>query len=319
MSRYLTPSKIGLLALVSLYTESVVPSAAIVPILSFLISHLLPVPLNAPHPISEPHPQNSALSIDDFQRATINHISGIPGRTVWDLLLQKVWKIDSFDALHVFFDTLSLLLQKTPEERQKETEDGVDPAPNRLLLSRVSPLGTFVRRAQLEFTRLPFHDGITLWKAFVTYRASTLLQWKKRNPTAGITSFDSNLGNDNLSWEDPLTDLIYGELESEPFRQASRSTEDIEKLLDYQVDHMQRGCSTSTLSTLKMLRSVLRDGKPTSTSNESSNSWHARIRNFGPQLVPLRSVCITLFVLHRSLTSIKLSRCMEIWRLSILL
>ena len=243
MSRYLTPSKIGLLALISLYTESVVPSAAIVPILSFLVSHLLPVTSNVSRPVSGTYPQTSALVVDDFQRATINHVSGIPGRTIWDLFLQKIWRVDSFDALHVFFETLPLLLQKTPEERQKETEDGVDPDPNpsRVLLSRVSPLGTFVRRAQLEFTRLPFHDGVALWMSFVTYRASTLLQWKKRNPTAGNTSFDLNLGNDNLSWEDPLTDLVYGELESGPFRQASRSTEDIERLLDYQVDHMQSG------------------------------------------------------------------------------
>jgi len=239
MSRYLTPSKIGLLALTSLYTESVIPSAATVPILSYLVSHILPVTSNTSRTETKSSLHDSTLTIDDFQRATISHISGIPGRTVWDLLLHKLWKVDSFDALHVFFDTLSLLLQKKSEEQQSQAEHGVDPNPNRILLSRTSPLGSFVRRTQLEFTRLPFHDGITLWKAFVTYRASTLLQWKKRNPAAGNTSFDSNLGDDNLALGGPLTALVYGECEIHPNLQASISTEDVERLLDHQVDHMQ--------------------------------------------------------------------------------
>lgn len=239
MSRYLTPSKLGLLALILLYTESVVPSSATVPILSFLVSPLLPT--NSETSRIEPglQPHDITLAIDDFQRATISHASGIPGRTIWDLLLHKLWKIDSLDALHVFFDTLSLLLHRTPEEQHKDAEDGVDPNPNRMLLSRVSPLGSFVRRAQLEFTRLPIHDGVTLWKTFVAYRAPTLQQWRKRNPTAGNTSFDSNLHEDDLALGDPLTDVVYGALEYGVQHRACISTDDVEKLLSFQVDHMQ--------------------------------------------------------------------------------
>ncbi|KAL6713553.1 APC5 protein [Lecanora helva] len=238
MSRYLTPSKIGLLTLISLYTESVVPSGATVAILSFLVSHLLPANSTVSNLRLGLHQQETVLDIDDFQRATISHISGIPGRTVWDLLLHKLWRIESFDALHVFFDTLSTLVQKAPEDR--ETAAAVDPNPHRMLLARTSPLGTFVRRTQLEFTRLPFHDALLLWKSFVAYRASTLLQWKKRNPTAGDTSFDANLRDDHLTWEDPLTSLVYGNVERGSSQRATVSTEDVEKFLDFQVDRMQR-------------------------------------------------------------------------------
>lgn len=239
MSRYLTPSKVGLLALISLYTESVVPSPATVPVLSFLVSHILPTPSTASRSEEGPHSRSVPLAIEDFQRTAIAHASGIPGRNIWDLLLHKLWRIDSFDALHVFFDSLVLLLQKSPEEQQKANEDGLDPNPNRILLSRVSPLGTFVRRAQVEFTRLPFHDGVTLWTTFVSYRAPTLPQWKKRNPSAGNTSFDSNLHENDLAWGDPLTKVIYRELKQETRQEASISTEDVERLLEYQVDHMQ--------------------------------------------------------------------------------
>ena len=241
MSRYLTPTKIGLLALISLYTESVVPSAATIPVLSFLISQVLPVNSVTSRNDDLLRSRDIALTLDDFQQATINHISGIPGRTVWDLLLNKLWKINSFDALHVFFDTLSLLLQKTPEQLQNEAEGGADTDsnPNRMLLSRTSPLGAFVRRARLEFTRLQFHDGLTLWKSFVPYRAPSLPQWKKRNQTAGNTSFDVNLQQDHLDLGDRLTEVAYGEPETGALLVAGVSTEDVKKLLEYQVDQMQ--------------------------------------------------------------------------------
>lgn len=239
MSRYLTPSKIGLLALISLYTESVIPSPATVPILSFLVSHLLPSIFIPSRSEAEAQPRSVPLAIGDIQRTTIVHASGIPGRNVWDLLLHKLWKIDSINALHLFFDNLVLLLQKSPEIEQDANEDRVDPNPNRMLLSRVSPLGSFVRRAQVEFTRLPFHDGVALWKAFVSYRAPTLMQWKKRNPSAGDTSFDSNLLEDDLAGANPLVTVIYGDLKQGSRHEGSTSTEDVERLLEFQVGHMQ--------------------------------------------------------------------------------
>lgn len=239
MSRYLTPSKIGLLALVSLYTESVVPSAATIPVLSFLVSHVLPVSSVASQNSSSLRPRQVTLAIEDFQEATISHVSGRPGRTIWDLLLDKMWKINSLDALHIFFDTLSSLLQELPDEQQQHAEDGHESKSNRMRLSRASPMGSFVRRAQLEFTRLQFHDGVMLWRKFVAYRAPTLPQWKKRNQAADPISFDANLQHENLELGDQLTDVVYGELAHGAGHDVSISTEDVEKLLEYQIDQMQ--------------------------------------------------------------------------------
>ena len=239
MSRYLTPSKIGLLTLISLYVESGVPSTAIIPVLSFLVSHIFPVNSAACHNKSAPQTRDFTLAIEEFQKATISHVSGIPGRTIWDLLLDKLWKLNSFDALNVFIYTLSSLLQKTPEEPQQDADDRLNSLSNRTRLSRASPMGLFVRRAQLEFTRLQFHDGVTLWKTFVMYRAPTLLQWKKRNQTADHISFDANLKEEHLDFGDRMTDVVYGELAHGADHDASISTEDVEKLLKYQIDQMQ--------------------------------------------------------------------------------
>lgn len=239
MSRYLTSSKIGLLALISLYCDSVVPSAATIPILSFLVSHLLHVSAVVFPKDSQASDRNYAISIEDFQKATIVLVSGIPGRTIWDLLLKKLWEINSLDALNVFFDNLLLLLEKTREEQQKDAEEGIVSEPNRILLSRISPLGAFVRRAQLEFTRLQIHDSITLWKSFVKYREPTLPLWRKRNPAAGKNTFDTNLEDNNFGLGDWLTEIAYGDLDHSNRKETIISTDDVEKLLEYQVNQMQ--------------------------------------------------------------------------------
>ena len=261
MSRYLTPSKIGLLTLISLYTDSVVPTASTIPILTFIISLILP--LNAAGATKDLNQvdQKVIISIDDFQNATITHASGVPGRTVWDLLLKRLWEINSFDALHVFFDNLSSLLVKTREEQQRDIENGVSLPIDRMLLSRTSPLGTFVRRAQLEFTRLQFHDTQVLWKSFITYCEPTLPTWKRRIAAAGKTTFDVNLQGNGLSWEDRLTDVLYGDLQQSGAQEGSISTDDVERLLEFQVDEMQSLSAEGALISYFRADIVGRDGQ----------------------------------------------------------
>ena len=239
MSRYLTPSKIGLLALISLYAENVVPTVACIPVLSFIVAHLLPS-TSLSHPRSRSSLEHSfIISIEDFQKATITYGSGIPGRTIWDLVLKKLWEIHSLHALHVFFDSLTSLLQKPREESQGEAENGGSPEQHRALFSRTSLFGTFIRRAQLEFTRLQLHDGILLWTSYVTYREPTLPMWRRRNPSAGNISFDANLIGCHSGLGQKLVTLLYGDLKGQNQKEASVSTADVEKLLEFQIDQMQ--------------------------------------------------------------------------------
>ena len=238
MSRYLTPSKIGLLALTSLYLESAVPSAAIIPVLSFLVA-------STGHFVSASDEngvdrRRLAITIDDLQKATANLVSGIPGRSIWDLLLSRLWKINSLDAFHTFFGTLEAMLQGLQGENERHLTNDTASNASRLSLSRVSPLGAFVRRAQIEFTRLQFHDAVLIWKGFIAYRAPTLTQWKKRNPTAGPSSFDVNLQLEGLNIDSRMNKLIYSPHDDSAGKSILVSTVDVEKLLDYQVERMQR-------------------------------------------------------------------------------
>lgn len=267
MSRYLTPAKIGLLVLIELYTESVVAAESTVPILSFIISHLLPSCLPKPqNTLSEAEDSEDIrsfiISISDFRTLLVAHpaVGGLPGRTLWDLFLKKLWEIDSLDQLHVFFDKRSQLLAKTKEELQNDGLSGTPPdPPTKIRLSRTSPFGAFGRKAQLEFERLKFHDALNLWKSFISYRQVTLPAWRKRNTSAGEWSFDvvldhggeasdglTALDNEmgNKLWDDgemeTFASITYGNvLDNENVDEGLISTDDIEKLLEFQIEQMQ--------------------------------------------------------------------------------
>jgi anaphase-promoting complex subunit 5 len=256
MARYLTPAKIGLLVLIELYTESVVPTASTTSILSFVISHLLPSSLpkpqnHLPGPAQSEgeNRQSFLIPIKDFEKLLSAHYSasGLPGRTLWDLFLKKLWDIDSLDALHVFFERRANLLAKKRDELKADTDLGIPPpSPDMILLSRTSPFGAFVRRSQLEFTRLKFQDALNLWKSFIVYRQVTLPQWRKRNANAGPWSFDAVLhkGDQIEEWGEhaleTFTGVAYGTLLSNPEEvEGLVSTDDVEKLLEFQIEQMQ--------------------------------------------------------------------------------
>ncbi|MCJ1288116.1 anaphase promoting complex subunit 5 [Xylographa opegraphella] len=232
MSRYLNAPKLGLLALISLYGDSVVPTAAIVPLLSFVVSFLLPQAIAGGRQSRE-EGYFSASSIGDIREATIVHASGIPGRTLWDLFLKKLWEVNSFDQLHVFFDSLGLLLPKSPEEAQKDADVRHLSLPGPIRFSRNSLFGVFLRRAQLEFTRMQLHDITTLWKSFVFYRNPTLSTWRRRNPGSGQASYDINDRQEDFYL------VLYRDTMEADHSRGYNSVEDIEKLLDFQRDRMQ--------------------------------------------------------------------------------
>ena len=287
MSRYLTPSKISLLALISLYADSVIPATATIPVLSFIVFHLLPVEYLSSRDDTDLSGQQFVITIESFQRTTITHPSGIPGRTVWDLLLKRLWEIDSFDALHVFFDALSSLLEKTPNDEHPDVPESRVANSKRMLLSRGSPLGVFVRRSQLEFTRLQFHDGNTLWKSFILYRDPTFVLWRKRNPTAGKMSFDTNFRGSQSNVDDRLREIVYGgslDLRGD----ASVSTDDIEKLLEYQIARMQSLAAPSLTDFASNMSS--RDGKQASKGYGGSVPQHGKNWCCNSQFVSLCTV-----------------------------
>ncbi|KAL2172585.1 hypothetical protein VTG60DRAFT_4704 [Thermothelomyces hinnuleus] len=252
MSRYLSPSKIGLLALVELYIKGAVPNDAIIPVVSFLASHLLDCSLTGP--FSAPDAQwrkaedtiQLAVSVQHFEGllAPFPAIDRLPGRSLWDRFLEKLWDIDSLHTLHDFFDQLPKFLARTKAELRELEARGEEP-PSGVLLARNSPFGVFVRRAHLEFTKLQFDHVADLWKTFVKYRQPTAAYWRRRNPQHTRLSFDSVLLDGQHEWG-PQTDEVavaaYGNMLLVDGQESALpvSTDDIESLLEFQIEQVQR-------------------------------------------------------------------------------
>jgi anaphase-promoting complex subunit 5 len=238
MIRYLTPSKIGLLVLIALYTDAVVPNEAIIPILSFLITKIVPQPVSKPD--SSSHPADTILSISHFEDVTKEFKATMPGRTLHDVFLQKIWTINSLHALHEFFRDLGNILTKTRAQAQLSPESAVE-TKGKIILSRISPLGVFVRRAQLEFVRLQFDDSSKLWVAFTKFREASGPQWRKKNRSStGTDNIDFNLAELNLSLESTLVNIVYPTLHDSSEYEPELSTEEMERLLDFQLEKLQR-------------------------------------------------------------------------------
>ncbi|KAK4154866.1 hypothetical protein C8A00DRAFT_32311 [Chaetomidium leptoderma] len=253
MSRYLAPSKIGLLALVELYIEGAVPNDAAIPVINFVTSHLLDCNLTGP-PSPAPAEQwkkaentiRLAVSIQHFEEmlAPFAAADRLPGRTLWDRFLEKLWGIDSLHTLHEFFDQLPDHLARTKAELREMTERGEKP-PSGVLLSRNSPFGVFVRRSHLEFSKLHFNHVAELWKMFVKYRQPTAGHWRRRNPHYNRLSFDSVLLDGEHEWgaqTDEIALAAYGNmlLVDDQNPTLLVSTDDIESLLEFQVEHVQK-------------------------------------------------------------------------------
>lgn len=274
MARYLTPAKIGLLALIELYAEEAVTADAILPVLSFITSHLLDTTAaaaaaaTATSPSSSPWQKaertaNLVIDIREFEKVLAPHpvVLGMPGRRLWDSFLQKLWEIGSLDAMHEFFSRLRLLLQPTKEELRRIAEEtGVapdeDPPGSGIRLCKTSVFGIFVRRCQLEFARLRFHDAADLWKSFVKYRQPTAQYLRKKNPSFERLSFDHVLLVGEL--EDPgfedLAAAVYGDgLAGSSAGSFPISTDDLEGLLEFQVEQMQSKLAVVLILSLCLL------------------------------------------------------------------
>ena len=239
MSRYLTPSKVALLCLISIYTEGVVPNSSAIHVLSFLVSCLFPIADSGLSATSKRWDSDATVSVADLEEALVSHASSIPGRSIWDLFLKKIWSLDSCDALEVFFSEISTVLVKTREEQIRDRDNGLAPETGSMHLSRNSPLGTFVRRAQLEFTRLQFHDSVKLWKSFVKYRLPTYRVWAKKNPSDEQASIDINLLELGLDSSSQLAQVVYGGIEDDAEYERNVSTKDVERLLEFQIGELQ--------------------------------------------------------------------------------
>ncbi|KAF7905920.1 hypothetical protein EAF00_000199 [Botryotinia globosa] len=264
MTRYLTPSKIGLLILIELYTDGVVSTSSTISILSFVLAQLLPSS-SVKQAGKASTPQYPVLDLEAFETLLKQHsaASGHPGRSLWDHFLAKLWKVDSLDALHEFFARLNNLLAKSREDIKKDGEMGIPPpSGDMILLSRISPFGSFLRKAKIEFERLKFGDVLQLWTTFMRWRQPSKAYWARRGRVVGIWAGDRVLTEGEEDWgleeTETLAHIAYGGLEQENAA-GPVSTDDVEKLLEFHVEQMQKLGTRMPIEVKSKLKSLLDD------------------------------------------------------------
>jgi anaphase-promoting complex subunit 5 len=234
MSRYLTPFKIALLTLTSIYADGLVPASQTTTVLSFLLSHILPRsdPPNAD--------TNHVASITTLETALAACDSGVPGRTIWDLFLGRIWSLNCADSLELFMTNIPSLLAKSREELLRERESGQESGEQRGRIQRTSPLGAFIRRAHLEYTRLQFHGVASLWHDFLTYRLPTQQAWEKKDSSGGRNALDVTFSDLHIGSSHPIAQTMYGKQETAGEDDGEGlSMDDVERLMKFQVSALQ--------------------------------------------------------------------------------
>ena len=259
MTRYLTPWRIALSCLIAIYTDGVVPNSSAIHVLSFLTAGLFPL-----DPVDGQWEKHYLPTIYDLEKVLSGHESSVPGRTLWDLFLKKIWSLNSLDALEEFFnDFLPSLLTKTREQLIQDRDNGLAPENGGMRLSRSSPLGAFVRRAYLEYTRLQFHDTVQLWSGFIKYRLPTYQMWARKNPHDGHAPIDVNLLFYDSDPDSYLSQVVYGHVKTDE-DEGVVSIKDAERLVEFQIGELQRGYHTLRHEKTLAPTDETRDGQPSS-------------------------------------------------------
>lgn len=253
-ARYLSPYKIALLVLTEMYVAELVPSDGILPVLSFITSQVM----DSSRPVGMTSPGDrwtkgetkvrSIVSTVEFEQLLAKYCAAIgpPGRRLLDYFIHRLWTINSIDALHSFFYNIQAVLRRSRRELRTMAALGMKLPPKEALrLSRKSPFGSFVRRCRAEFNRLPFYGVSSLWKEFVKYRQPTAAYQRLRDPNFSGLSFDAVLKEGQHQWQENTRNVAiwaYGEmfLGHGEVRNLPVSTDDVEVLVEFQIDRMQR-------------------------------------------------------------------------------
>jgi len=211
MARYLTPAKICTLIVVESYLQNRENPESDAKLLGLITQQLHPA-TNRQDSSDGPPEDASAFS------ASLASIpSNFPGRTHYDDFVHAAWTTADLDQLHHLFDRLyGILTPEDPEDRK------VTPA---------SPIGHFIRRCNVEWTRLRFADSLALLNAYKSYIESTWESWARTQPEAAqaYASKDSN------------ADSVPGAIHGIPSTEAPMiSSDDIDIALSTSIHSLQK-------------------------------------------------------------------------------
>lgn len=245
-NRFLCPQKIWLLALALVFSKGVVPPSSVVQVLDFIMNNITnDAETTCNSWVSGIDP---VILTEHFRSLLSTMESTISGRTIWHLLLKKIWKIQSPNGLNEMISHAPTVLIPG---RQMVPQGGYDHLETRYrLISRESLIGAFIRRTHLEYTRLHITHADALWRSFLAFREPTHQAFREMiqlyHPPPGPSigpSTGSPTGPISYYYNLPGLPNQHGNFPDEfSFDRWWTSTHDVEALIAYQFSELQRTC-----------------------------------------------------------------------------
>ncbi|GAB7359582.1 hypothetical protein MBLNU230_g6768t1 [Neophaeotheca triangularis] len=224
MARYLTPARLCTLSLIHVYIKGRVTTTSTLHLLDFIATQ---IGINSSNPTNSPETDQLLPKKDASSYATqlSQWQSILPGQSVYDEFLLELWRLQDADQLQTMFEQLSQLFLPPAEGTTTQT------------LSRASPIGQYIRRSYVEYTRLQFADTLLLWNAFVTFRAPTHPAWAHRNPEAAA-QLAQKTEQEAASF--PMATASSHPPSNDPDPRFNISTTDTETLLALSIQQLQK-------------------------------------------------------------------------------
>lgn len=224
MARYLTPTRVATLLLIELYRKQqfwTINDKATTTILALVARQCLP-DTEEEAQLSSIVDGRGIVDALDFVKPLVGLDASLPGRPWSSIVLYRIWSLHTVDQLHDLFESsCNLLASASPTDSQpNETQAAA--------ITRASPIGQFIRRCYVEFTRLQFAETIELWEAFLSFREPSKSQWAQQFPDAAH----------ELAELHPNDDIV-SSLRSKP-RVPHVSTDTIEAVLTASVIQLQK-------------------------------------------------------------------------------
>lgn len=220
MPRYLTPARVCLLVLIQIYQEQQASSESSFDVLDFIAQHITASTDDDDIALVESRASTQGDLVKFAEE--LQHLpSQVPGRNVYDVLLQALWDVHGLDAIDEMFATLRATVMTVNAD---PTERRVSPA---------SPLGQYIRRCYVEYTRLQFADVQSLWDKFAAFRAPTYDDWASKNPQAAADL------QEKLAELAPYT-VSSSSLNDQQQNIATGSTIDADNLFSFAIHQLQK-------------------------------------------------------------------------------
>lgn len=285
--KFLTPYKVSIIATILLYCDGIVPPRNKMKLMCRLVNFI--DPQQSATSSIQPEIQLLDRDLRQLESFMASLHSRVPGLSLFDFLIDFLFRMTSLDSLHTFMGRINEYLVRDDPEKE-ETEEGL-PVMGQIggnaVLRQSSLLGSFCKRCFLAFDSLSFDAVLHLWEYIETFREPYRAHWEKIHKRMEALKMDglelTTFGVDGLREEilsreraaDESDDGGDDDGDSPDFLKSlipkpppvhCIAAENLETLLEFQISVFERYGGTLPDEIRYVLQSMIATNKPLPTS-----------------------------------------------------